>query len=117
MHLKNEFIEILIQIINTLHPTAALGIFPKKLDMFQKLSTFSEQKNRGPFGAPFGIYTEHWGHLVVGIRQFQWNKAHSSISFFAGCGVTEKSQFETELDEVKLKIKSIMKVFFYDEQF
>ncbi len=86
-----------------LHPTAALGCFPRI-----KLKDQEPHWNgleRGAYGAPLGIQVEGEMQSVVLIRGAFWKEGR--IKIFAGGGVTPESDFETEWEEIRLKFKSI----------
>jgi isochorismate synthase EntC len=94
------------ELVEALHPTPALGVFPKKegrawLDDYQCLL------NRGWYGAPVGcIYPQREiSQCVVAIRNVQWDQKGMRIG--AGCGVVKDSQFEKEWNEINLKMQSI----------
>jgi menaquinone-specific isochorismate synthase len=95
--------------VRRLHPTAALGIFPRSVEAFSRLRQFPTQFRRRSFGAPFGLVFEKTVFIVVGIRSFFWRD--SQIEIFSGCGVTEKSQFEEEVEELELKRESVKRMF------
>lgn len=85
-------------IVTSLHPTPALGAFPKEAGI-RWLRSASGDRLR--FGAPFGT-TEL---CVVSIRNIQWTP--SALVIGAGCGVIEASVLEREWDELMGKLDSI----------
>lgn len=95
-----------------LHPTAALGIYPRSKAIFQDLSDFKLQKIRQDFGSPFGVLSENEIFSLVAIRNLLWNKKlnHHDIYLFAGCGVTQNSQLDMEWQEVLDKQDSVKKM-------
>ncbi len=112
VHLKTQFEysgESVGAFINKLHPTAALGLFPRSEKLFTELSQFDLQNSRKNFGAPFGYVGHDSSFLVVAIRSIYWNK--SQIAIFSGCGVTAESDLETEWAELDAKRNSVKKTF------
>lgn len=94
------------EIVTALHPTPALGAFPKKegqkwLENYQKLI------NRNRFGAPAGFLhpEKKQSNCFVAIRNVQWN--HEGMQIAAGCGVVADSKCENEWAEIGLKLKAI----------
>lgn len=98
-----------LQIVQKLHPTAALGIYPRLQHLAEEFSQFPLQKQRQYFGAPFGIIGQNFAHVVVGIRNMSWK--NNTINLFAGCGITAQSQFEVEWQELQTKRDSICEAF------
>lgn len=112
VHLKTQFEfsgESVNPFIEKLHPTAALGLFPRSEKLFTQLSQFDLQNSRKNFGAPFGYVGSESSFLVVAIRNIYWNK--SQISIFSGCGVTAESDLESEWSELDAKRNSVKKTF------
>jgi menaquinone-specific isochorismate synthase len=92
-----------------LHPTAALGGWPRK-PAWQWLSEQPFHRSRRRFGAPFGFvrHDDHEGEerfCVVAIRGLQWQGREAQIH--AGCGVVEGSVAEREWQELALKREAI----------
>lgn len=94
------------ELIYALHPTPALGAFPKNSGSIW-LASLKNKINRRRFGAPIGVIIPETMQSVcwVAIRSMQWNNTEASI--FAGCGVVPESTFENEWSEIQLKIQSI----------
>ena len=89
------------QLIQALHPTPALGGFPREsaLPHLQKLEPF----DRGWYGAPIGFVGSKETSLYVGIRS---GLVHDrSIHLFAGTGLVAGSIPEREWDELELKTR------------
>ena len=113
-HLKTNFtyvcesIENFVRAIQLLHPTAALGLFPRKLELAQEFSEFEIQKNRQQFGAPLGFISGTEGFMLVAIRNIIWSAER--VRLFAGCGVTNQSSFEDEWQEILAKQDSVKKM-------
>ncbi len=95
--------------IQKLHPTAALGLFPRSKKMFTEFEKFELQRQRQNFGAPFGFIGKKQSFLLVAIRNIFWNE--KKISIYSGCGVTAESDFKTEWLELEAKRNSVKKTF------
>lgn len=95
-NLKDAF-----KICSELHPTAALGIFPRDLNMYQSFSKFNLQQERKNFAAPFGYFSNNTLCIVVAIRNFFFSS--KSVSIFSGCGIISESNFQTEMEELRQK--------------
>jgi menaquinone-specific isochorismate synthase len=97
------------EVATRLHPTPALGAFPKE-EGRKWLASQSEAQSRGRFGAPFGFSFESGeSRCVVAIRNLQWSGSHLQLG--AGCGVVQASEFQREWQELLGKIKSVKKLF------
>lgn len=101
----SDFIEAVVK----LHPTAALGIYPRKIELAREFAQLPVQNERGFFGAPFGIINAQSGQVVVGIRGLIWDEKHLNI--FVGCGVTAQSEFSLEWQELQTKKNAICEAF------
>lgn len=92
--------------VGCLHPTAALGGYPRHR-AWQQLKLWGESQWRGRFGAPFGV---HWpqnkiSHCLVAIRNVQWQGLRLFLG--SGCGVVPASQADKEWKELSLKRQSV----------
>ncbi len=97
-------------LVELLHPTAALGSFPREALTPWTEQASTEQLDRGRFGAPFGFYQgpesgPSWA--VVAIRNVQW--ADGVLRLGSGCGVVEESQLEGEWQELALKRSVVLR--------
>jgi len=93
-------------ILKLLHPTPALGGTPRNeaLDIIRKLEGFS----RGWYGAPIGYVGLDWAEFVVGIRS---GLTHGkNLSVYAGAGIVQGSEAQSEWDEVENKISNFIKI-------
>ncbi len=95
------------QLVSGLHPTAALGGWPRKSAM-QWMETQKFHADRGRFGAPFGFIDGDEMRCVVAIRGLQWRGAHATLS--AGCGVVKESQSLREWKELELKRAAVCRM-------
>jgi menaquinone-specific isochorismate synthase len=87
-------------LIHALHPTAALGVFPRSAG----LAVLGDDgpHPRGRFGAPFGIeWPDGRASVVVAIRNVQWTGG--TVLLGAGAGLVAGSRFEREWAELALK--------------
>lgn len=100
------------ELIKRLHPTPALGIYPRG-SYFQKFAQFPYQAERGLFGAPWGLETEGHVFLLVAIRKWDW--VGKDVKIYAGCGVVKESVLEKEFAEILKKIDSVKRLFFREE--
>lgn len=96
------------ELIHTMHPTSALGIYPKN-SYWQEFIELPYQQERKSFGAPWGFKFEDQTLFVVGIRRLEWNTNRVRIG--AGCGIVQQSEFEKEFAEIERKMNSVKKVF------
>lgn len=93
-------------LVHALHPTPAVGAFPKKAGM-EWLKNYQMIIDRFRFGAPAGYVwrKKQEEACYVAIRNIQWSKEQMKIG--AGCGIVSQSQFDLEWKEIQLKIQSI----------
>lgn len=93
-------------IVKALHPTPAVGAFPKEAGR-KWLEEYEVRINRFRFGAPAGyLLPENLeSKCYVSIRNVQWQDNTLRIS--AGCGVVADSRCEREWAEIDLKLKAI----------
>lgn len=92
------------KIVRTLHPTPALGAFPKDKGMIF-LEKYQMGIPRGRFGSPVGFSFQNVSRCFIAIRNIQWNK--KGIQMGAGCGVCSGSILGDELKEINLKLNAI----------
>jgi menaquinone-specific isochorismate synthase len=90
-----------LDLVNRLHPTAALGGLPRMAAMDFLRLRGGERKR---FGAPFGYSVDNEMVCVVAIRALQW--AQTRACLMAGCGVVQGSLAESEWAELTLKRKA-----------
>ena len=97
-------------IVKALHPTPALGAYPRKEGM-KWLESYQTIMPRYHFGAPVGYNREQKqeGACYVAIRNIQWTS--NEIFIGAGCGVVDKSDCDKEWNEILLKIQSVKEMF------
>jgi isochorismate synthase EntC len=93
------------ELIAALSPTAALGGYPKDLSLKFLSQTHYARKYDRRFGSAFGIISEDYQHIVVSIRNIQWQEGHLFIE--SGGGVVPDSDFIKEMEEIRLKRNTI----------
>lgn len=90
--------------VRALHPTAALGGWPRK-PAVEWLERQEFHRARRRFGAPFGYKDGHDMKCVVAIRGVQW--CENRLLVASGCGVVKESRVLNEWRELELKRASI----------
>jgi len=91
-------------LVEALHPTAALGVFPRSAG----LSALRDDgpHARGRFGAPFGVeWPDGRATVLVAIRNVQWSG--TTVLLGAGAGLIAGSRLEAEWAELALKRASV----------
>lgn len=91
-------------IVDHLHPTPAVGGHPRGL--YQETLAKLEKRHRGPYAAPFGIISNEFTELGVGIRSGVINK--NKVHLTSGCGIVAGSQALKEWDETNLKAENLI---------
>lgn len=100
--------DLLVEILDNLHPTPALGAFPRE-EGRRWLESYESQVKRYRFGAPFGILDESGEcQCVVSIRNIQW--FDSTLLLGAGCGILPASELNREWHEIQMKIQSLKRL-------
>ncbi|MGP4061445.1 isochorismate synthase [Halobacillus sp. H74] len=97
----------LLDVIEKLHPTPALGGMPQK----KSVSYIREHEtlNRGWYAGPVGWFdTRNNGEFAVAIRSALIQQDEASL--FAGCGVVEDSDPEAEYEETAVKLQPMRSV-------
>lgn len=96
-------------LVESLHPTPALGCSPRS-ESRSVMKLFNDLEPRGVFGAPFGFsLSAESADFIVAIRNIIWTKSGTKLG--AGCGVIEESEFEKEWLELTNKRNSVKKIF------
>ncbi|MFZ4402838.1 MAG: chorismate-binding protein [Pseudobdellovibrionaceae bacterium] len=113
-HLKTEVDlrlqkpESILKWIELLHPTSALGVYPKTKENMKWFMTLNQQQSRQQFGAPLTFVSEQEVLSLVAIRCLQWDQHSAKIN--TGCGVIQQSQCEKEWQELLQKRFSVKKM-------
>ncbi len=98
-----------IKFCHKLHPTAALGSYPKE-EGFLWLKEHPQQKQRTFFGAPFGYFNgKDRAFCLVAIRNLEWSG--SNIRIYSGGGILRDSVLQKEWRELFLKREQVKKIF------
>jgi menaquinone-specific isochorismate synthase len=107
-HLRTDFqVDLdhtpdLDRLLRRLHPTPALGVWPRNASTMAALAKLRSQcATPRWFGAPFGLKLGSAFHAVVLIRGVFWRG--SQIDLPAGCGVLAESTFSQEWSELGWK--------------
>lgn len=100
IQMKLERLPNFLDLVVRLHPTAALGGWPRRpaVEWLEKQKFHLRRKR---FGAPFGFVNGEQMFCVVAIRCIQWEGARALLS--AGCGVVTESEPLSEWNELQLK--------------
>lgn len=115
-HLKTDFVadykhddfKKLSDFIRVLHPTPAVGGYPKKEAI--RFIEESEQHNRLFYTGFSGMINfKHGSDLFVNLRLFQ--VFENSLCFYAGAGITDASDAEKEWEETENKIQMTAALF------
>lgn len=94
------------KILRRLHPTAALGVFPR-LFGWRWMGELPGQEGRARFGAPVTFRLSGKSVLsLVAIRNLQWSGDRLSLG--SGCGVVKDSELESEWRELARKRQSVL---------
>jgi menaquinone-specific isochorismate synthase len=112
-HLYNQFTATLnkqsndADIIEALHPTPAVGGFPKEITtgLLRELEHFE----RGWYAAPVGWLSHDAAEFAVAIRS---GLVHDNqLRLFSGAGIVPGSDPSAEWDEIESKIGNFLKIF------
>lgn len=92
-------------LLDAMHPTAAVGGFPKEAAVgeIEKLERF----DRGWYAAPIGWLSRDDSQFVVAIRSALLDK--ESLNVYAGAGIVQGSDAQSEWEEVENKMSGFMK--------
>ena len=95
------------EIIHKLHPTPAVGGYPKKqaLEAIEEIEPFE----RGWYAAPVGWVGYDRAEFAVAIRSSLIVK--NKVALFAGAGIVSGSQPEAEWEELENKIRNFRQIF------
>lgn len=98
------------EMVRRLHPTAALGVWPRTEAGERWLREADRDVQRRGFGAPFGLEREgRYAIALVGIRNIEWSA--SSIRIGSGAGVIAESNVESEFEELRQKREQVKSLF------
>jgi menaquinone-specific isochorismate synthase len=98
------------EMIRRLHPTAALGVWPRTEAGERWLREADRGVKRRTFGAPFGLEREdHSALALVAIRNLQLSG--DKIRVGSGAGLLAESRLEREFDELREKREQVKALF------
>ncbi len=97
----------LLDLVECLHPTPALGVSPRSLG-FLEMKLWDLPQRRGRFGAPFAAVWPEGMHALVAIRNVEWSGEEIRIG--SGCGIVPESRLEREWKELALKRESVKRM-------
>lgn len=106
IHIDFQVLPSVAEIVHVLHPTPAVGGFPRKQGM-EWLLSYQRHIDRRRFGAPTGYLLPNSKQVncYVCIRNVQWDGKQMLIG--AGCGLIAESQLDREWEEINLKLRAI----------
>lgn len=98
------------EIVDLLHPTAALGVFPRSERGRQLLRELRGEVAEPYFGAPFGFESDDGvAECLVSIRNIRLKG--NAVAISSGCGVVADSKLDHEWRELALKRSSVKSLF------
>ncbi|MEK6376089.1 MAG: chorismate-binding protein [Acidobacteriota bacterium] len=98
------------EMIRRLHPTAALGVWPRSVAGERWLREADRGVKRRTFGAPFGLEREdHSALALVAIRNLQLHGDRIRVG--SGAGLLPESRLEREFDELREKREQVKALF------
>ena len=98
--------ESIASLVNTLHPTPAVGGSPKK----EAVNFIKENEGyeRAYYTGFLGPINNHESRLFVNLRCAQYQSHFTTL--FVGAGITSKSKAENEWEETRQKTKTILTI-------
>jgi len=98
------------EIVRRLHPTAALGVWPRCEAGERWLRDADRGVKRRTFGAPFGLeLPDRRARALVAIRNVQWQG--ESLRVGSGAGLLPESRLEREFEELREKRDQVKALF------
>ncbi|WP_417899212.1 isochorismate synthase [Bacillus haimaensis] len=95
----------LADLVNLLHPTPALGGYPREISM--ETIREVEKLDRGWYAGPLGwMDAQNNGEFIVAIRSGLLQGKEASL--FAGCGIVGDSDPESEYRETQMKFRPML---------
>ncbi|NNE92875.1 MAG: hypothetical protein HKN23_14620 [Verrucomicrobiales bacterium] len=94
------------ELIKLMHPTPALGAYPRGDGALGRLVEYRERLDvPEDFGAPFGLWHHSKFESVVAIRNVSWSG--ENVFLPSGVGIVQGSRFDREWRELALKRNSV----------
>lgn len=99
------------ELLQALHPTAALGLYPRRPLSDPWMQKLDPMGCRRFYGAPFGVLLPggHWRFVVL-IRGLMFSSGELLIG--SGSGVLASSSLAGEWSELEVKRRSVRRLFF-----
>lgn len=99
-----------VEILRVLHPTPAVGVFPRTPEALDWLHHLPGSEMRADYGAPWLVRHRKDGRAwaLVALRQIRLRPEEIFIP--AGCGVVKDSVEEVEWNEIQEKIRSVKEI-------
>lgn len=108
LSITTENLSEAFKLVQDIHPSAALGIYPRNSDLFKQFSRINIQKHRQNFAAPFGFINNESLKIIASIRNFFFS--NDEVTIFSGCGIVKESLLDQEVEELKQKRLSVQKM-------
>jgi len=99
------------ELVSLLHPTPALGVFPRSKNWRKDLESVRESIGVDGYGAPLGFFNDDKLEAIVAIRSIQWKS--EALYIGSGCGVVAESMLDNEWNELELKRSAVKEKFGY----
>jgi len=94
------------EMVRRLHPTAALGVWPRTEAGERWLREMDRGVKRRTFGAPFGLeLPDHRALALVAIRNVQWQG--DALRVGSGAGLLPESDLDREFEELREKREQV----------
>lgn len=107
IHLVSKSVLDVQELLRVLHPTPAVGVFPRTKEALKWQNELPGHEQRADFAAPWVVRNRKDGRAwaLVALRQIRLRPDHIFIP--AGCGVIADSVEEVEWKEIQEKIQSV----------
>ncbi len=94
------------ELIRLMHPTPALGAYPRGEGALERLMSYRKRLDVPlEFGAPFGVWHDNQFESIVTIRNVSWDG--DDVFLPSGVGIVQGSRFDREWRELALKRNSV----------
>jgi menaquinone-specific isochorismate synthase len=95
------------EMVALLHPTPAVGVFPRTPEATRWLYELPGHERRADFGAPWVVKNNKDGRAWALVALRQVRLSDNEVFIPAGCGVVADSVDEVEWNEIQQKIQSV----------
>lgn len=108
--LESDKVLDVVELLGVLHPTPAVGVFPRTPEALAWQDSLPGSELRADFAAPWVVRNRRDGRAwaLVALRQIRLRAEEVFIP--AGCGVIADSVEEVEWKEIQQKIRSVKQV-------